>query len=106
MKSQRRSVLAVGGAFRDRTRPSVESGRDGGRFPFVSRAPPHASRGLPGRPDDSGLPERVPRVPRYRLSLAFSCASMSFFSSAGVSFGRSSVIVSLLSLAVSANGTW
>jgi len=43
----------------------------------------------------------------YSLALLFRwLCSMSIFSSAGVSFGRSILSVSLLSLPVNLNGTW
>ena len=42
----------------------------------------------------------------YCLSAALSAAAMSFFSSSGVSLGRSKAIVSLLILPVNLNGTW
>src|SRR4029453_13931102 len=43
---------------------------------------------------------------RYSLPLFFRCASISRFSSSGVSFGRSIVSVSLSSVPVKRNGTW
>jgi hypothetical protein len=42
----------------------------------------------------------------YSLALLFRCASISFFTSSGVSFGRSMVSVSLSSVPVNGNGTW
>src|SRR5262249_48920514 len=42
----------------------------------------------------------------YLASAALAAASISFFSSSGVSFGGSSAIVSLLILPVNLNGTW
>ncbi len=42
----------------------------------------------------------------YSLVLLFRFACISFFSSSGVSFGRSMVSVILLILPVNANGTW
>src|SRR4029434_3786749 len=42
----------------------------------------------------------------YSLALLFRCASISRFSSSGVSFGRSIVSVSLSSVPVKRNGTW
>jgi hypothetical protein len=42
----------------------------------------------------------------HSLAALLRCASMSFFSSAGDSFGRSIVSVTLMSLPVNRNGTW
>jgi hypothetical protein len=42
----------------------------------------------------------------YSLVLLLRCASISRFSSSGVSFGRSIVSVSFASLPVNRNGTW
>ena len=42
----------------------------------------------------------------YSLVLLFRCACISFFSSSGVSFGRSIVSVIRLNLPVKANGGW
>ena len=69
------------------------------------------------RPRALGTPGRVPRFAKdikslallllsYILSAAFASASLSRFSSSGVSFAGSTAIVSLLILPVNLNGTW
>ncbi len=45
-----------------------------------------------------------PPLDRHSLTLLFRCADSSFLMSSGDSFGRSTLMVSLLSLAVSGNG--
>jgi hypothetical protein len=66
---------------------------------------------LVGAEDErDGVTNRVARHPRlsvaHSLAALLRCASMSFFSSAGDSFGRSIESVTLLSLPVKRNGTW
>jgi len=46
------------------------------------------------------------RATHHSLALLSRCACISFFSSSGVSFGRSIVSVTLLSVPVKANGGW
>ena len=58
------------------------------------------------RSDHAGRPAPGLASRRYSLALLFRCACMSFFSSSGVSFGRSIVSVILSILPVNANGTW
>ena len=59
-------------------------------------------RNIKGQPSP-GLPLLSMFVP-YSLILLFRCAASSFLMSSGDSFGRSTLIVSLLSLAVNGNG--
>ena len=56
--------------------------------------------------DRTGRPAPGVASRRYSLVLLFRCACISFFSSSGVSFGRSIDSVILLILPVNANGTW
>jgi hypothetical protein len=66
---------------------------------------------LVGAEDErDGVTNRVTRHSRpslvHSLTLLLRCASMSRFSSAGESLGRSMLSVTLLSLPVKRNGTW
>lgn len=54
---------------------------------------------------ESEAPITEPSLRRYSLTLLFRCACISFFSSSGVSFGRSIASVILLILPVNLNGT-
>lgn len=86
---------------------------DGGRLRLFDARPrqPRGAAHVQGRSARALWTEPIEKLPRAPadayslvLLLRWPC-SMSCFSSAGVSFGRSSVIVSFASLPVNSNGT-
>jgi hypothetical protein len=80
-----------------------------GTVPARRQWPPEAACGCRERgqstPPMRGHRRLRERCAYYSLALLFRCVAISFFTSSGVSFGRSMVSVSLLSLPVKRNGT-